>query len=507
MRKFFYTIAALSCAFAASAASLSKKQTETLNDKIKDYTTVSRFCENRALVNKDGKFGFINKAGEVVIPLQFENVSSNAFFRNGLCIDKSFGAIDSLGNRVVPEGKVTRIIRLPDGANNQINQFPNFVPLDVIEIETAPNQKVTYCFERGKLLFTMDNDWPVVHQRTGEILSKTKKGNKVYYGEKELQKQGYQEFQIWGATNMGIPRGKCFVLKKNDKYQVVDADFNEIFPFTSNMSLDYVDGTVFYVDCRYREGEVGLETFPFTISLYRNKKLLFDKLNTVYRKFGNYLFFDGQDIDEYYKQLLGEDLPESAKKKVLCTLDGKVADAIPLGKNRLKLYVEGENVRWRFEDASGRPIIDEDVSPVSYEWFGKKCVALESASVNSAMRQICVDVATGDTVHVPEYSPVFSYIENGVVKFSDLQKYDVHDYLSSVLADYSVQSSRKDNELNTMFLKNVYNTDNLIRLKSVESGKFLEQGFQDVTYFSDELLKVKYNNRWYFLNDKGEGIK
>lgn len=178
MKKFFYTVVALSVNLVVSAASLSKEQTETLNERIKDYTTVSGFCENRALVIKDGKAGFINKLGEVVIPLQFENVDRNAFFRNGLSLDFSFGAIDSLGNRVVPEGKVTRIARFPQRIDRDINNFPQYVPLDAIEIETEPNKKVTYCFENGKLLFTMDNDWPVINEHTGKVLSKTKKGQK-----------------------------------------------------------------------------------------------------------------------------------------------------------------------------------------------------------------------------------------------------------------------------------------------------------------------------------------
>ncbi len=501
MKKLFYTIATLSYAFVASSASLSKEQTETLNDKIKDYATVSHFYENRALVSKDGKSGFINKAGEVVIPLQFDNVSSGSYFRNGLCIDQSFGAIDSLGNRVVPEGKVTRIARFPERRQRQfdINQFPQYVPLDVVEIETAPNQKVTYCFERGKLLFTMDNDWPVVHEITGKVLSKTKKGKKIYFGEAELQNQGFQ------VLLPQIPRGGCLVLGKGGKYQLVDTDFNEVF--TSDKILDYVDGTVVYVDSRSVATEVGEQTFPFTTSLYKDKKLLLDKLYLDYKKFGNYLFFDGQDVNEDFKQLIGEDTPESAKKKVLCSLDGKIVDAIPLGKNRLKLYVNGEESNWKFEDANGKAIIEEPVLPIGGAWFGKKCVALETMSTTIEGKHVCVDVATGDTVHVPEYSYVFNFIENGIVKFSDLQKYDVHEFNSSSLGDYNVQLSQKDNELNTMFLRKMNNSDNLIHLKSVESAKFLEQGFQVVTYFSDELLKVKYNNRWYFLNDKGEGIK
>ena len=69
MKRIITTLFALSIAFVASAASLTKKQTEELNNKIKDYDYVGEFSENRALVTKDNKSGFINKSGEVVIPL------------------------------------------------------------------------------------------------------------------------------------------------------------------------------------------------------------------------------------------------------------------------------------------------------------------------------------------------------------------------------------------------------------------------------------------------------
>ncbi|MBO7442499.1 MAG: WG repeat-containing protein, partial [Paludibacteraceae bacterium] len=178
------------------SASLTKEQTESLNEKIKEYDYVGNFSENRALVTKNNKSGFINKTGEVVIPLQYENVSNSARgFRNGLWVHESAGVIDSMGNRVVPEGKVIRISRVPHDGHPiwMINQFPDFKPVDIIQIETEVGKKVSYCFEYGKLLFSMNNDMPVVNRLSGEFLSITKKGGKTYLGEEDLKKQGFQE--------------------------------------------------------------------------------------------------------------------------------------------------------------------------------------------------------------------------------------------------------------------------------------------------------------------------
>ena len=240
MKRIIITLFALSVAFMASSASLTKEQTEALNDKIKDYDYVGVFSENRALVTKDNKSGFINKSGEVVIPLQFENVKREGKFRNGLWCDESVGVIDSMGNRVVPEGKVIRIVRLPMCYEPAVrihswwvNEFSYFKPVDIIQIETEPGKKVTYCFEYGKLLFTMDNDWPVVNVRTGEVLSITKKGEKEYLGEEQVKKQGFQSLDDYNRYNYCAGRAlrECLVMKKDGKCGVVDMNFNVVCPF------------------------------------------------------------------------------------------------------------------------------------------------------------------------------------------------------------------------------------------------------------------------------------
>lgn len=511
MKRIIITLFALSVAFMASSASLTKEQTEALNDKIKDYDYVGVFSENRALVTKDNKSGFINKSGEVVIPLQFENVKGDRKFRNGLWCDESVGVIDSMGNRVVPKGKVIRIDRLPSCYEPawRINECSYFKPVDIIQIETEPGKKVTYCFEYGKLLFTMDNDWPVVNNLTGEVLSITKKGKKIYLGVEELKKQGFQDLFYHCFSREAR---ECLVMKKDGKCGVVDMNFNVVCPFNIEGICEYIDGTVLYNECFIFDSEFGRQVFPLTTTIYRNNKILADKLCDVAHVYGKYLFFDGNsNPSSEFEDLAsknGIQIPESAKQKKLYTLDGKEVNPmiIPVGQNRLRLVVKNDISSWMYEDAKGNAIIEEPLELQSRTAFGKRIIRAASAESQSKLSHICIDVVTGDTAWIPEVHPIFDYLGAGILKFSDLSKYHalpLFQYLP--LHDYDVTNSPKDNELNVKFMRNQDYENKIYMIKNVETG--VEKEFKEISSFSDELLRVKYNDRWYFLNDRGEGIK
>ena len=68
------------------------------------YDTVSIFDSNGlALVEKDGKWGFIDKTGKVVIPLTYDSASTS--FKDGLVYVQSggkYGYIDKTGKTVIP---------------------------------------------------------------------------------------------------------------------------------------------------------------------------------------------------------------------------------------------------------------------------------------------------------------------------------------------------------------------------------------------------------------------
>lgn len=70
--------------------------------KVTEYDHVSCLFEGLAWVQKDGKWGYINKTGKVVIPLQYDDAYS---FYEGLAVvkkDGKYGFINKTGKIIVP---------------------------------------------------------------------------------------------------------------------------------------------------------------------------------------------------------------------------------------------------------------------------------------------------------------------------------------------------------------------------------------------------------------------
>ncbi|RLI97118.1 MAG: hypothetical protein DRO96_01495 [Candidatus Aenigmatarchaeota archaeon] len=72
-----------------------------VNEKWKDnYDFVDSFSERLARVEKNGKWGFIDKKGKVVIPLEYDDAGS---FSEGLAWvkkNRKLGFVDKKGNVV-----------------------------------------------------------------------------------------------------------------------------------------------------------------------------------------------------------------------------------------------------------------------------------------------------------------------------------------------------------------------------------------------------------------------
>lgn len=69
---------------------------------IQDCEEVYPFKEGLALVCQNGKYGFISKKGEMVIPCQYEDA---LFFSDGIaivCQEGQYGAINKIGEMIIP---------------------------------------------------------------------------------------------------------------------------------------------------------------------------------------------------------------------------------------------------------------------------------------------------------------------------------------------------------------------------------------------------------------------
>lgn len=91
-----------------------------------NYSFISSFTEDKAIVCKDDKFGAINKSGEMVIPNEYDDLSS--FLENKAIVikDKKYGYINADNEKVIDckfdwadyfiNGVAQVAIDLPDGA-------------------------------------------------------------------------------------------------------------------------------------------------------------------------------------------------------------------------------------------------------------------------------------------------------------------------------------------------------------------------------------------------------
>jgi len=74
-----------------------------------EYEYACRFSEGLAGVRKDGKWGFIDKTGKTIIPFEYDcaNPVNEMLFSEGLAAvrkDSKFGYIDKTGEAVIPFG-------------------------------------------------------------------------------------------------------------------------------------------------------------------------------------------------------------------------------------------------------------------------------------------------------------------------------------------------------------------------------------------------------------------
>lgn len=145
-----------------------------------EYNQMYLYKNNRALVQKDSLFGFIDTAGNVVIPIIFERLNSE--FHNGLCLvyqnDKA-GFIDTTGAIVIPciydnarvfTGKATGVQQgdkwaLIDREGKPITEFEySFISYEWRgegEVQVRKNGKIGYLNSKGREVIPCeyDVDW------------------------------------------------------------------------------------------------------------------------------------------------------------------------------------------------------------------------------------------------------------------------------------------------------------------------------------------------------------
>ncbi|MCQ2200379.1 MAG: WG repeat-containing protein, partial [Paludibacteraceae bacterium] len=461
--------------------------------------------------------GFIDKKGKLVIPMKFEFVSNgksfdNSMFKNGVFADKNIGVISRTGDLLLPK----------DGISS---------------IEYCENEHATvvysglqsFVFKDGKKVVEMKGS-PVINPILKKMLSIDGK----YVSEDELASKGYSPFT--GEIRKGAKYMPLFcsneadgfdgyIMCKDGKYGVIDNNGVTVFPFVFNDHfIAYGHGFFLHhnVFIIVEEEIYGYASYPISIDVYRNGELLHRGVSFSEKMVSghNFLFIEGvpKYQDNMYKQELGIDLPSSVFETFMIDEGGNRISRTQYGNNFLN-YDEKENL-WTLEDNEGRPVLDMKFS--IFEYLGNNIYSIS----DQGQYNLWFLNEKGDTINVESLQiNATEYLKRGALSFDDLK---VKKY-KSLYNDgyYNELLSKEDNLLNISCSKSFHKKgrrtifrevpeSNLMKRVEVEYKKdayglyssdgklILPENFDEIGYFSEGLLLVKFNGRWFFTNSKGE---
>lgn len=199
-----------------------------------DYEGIGyvQYLNNRIPVKKDGKWGYINRDNEIVIPCQYDY--ANTFFSNYADVKKGnlCGLIDSLGTQIIPF-KYEELIALSPWIRAKLNGKYGFIDMnDNIKVPFKYEYVGRWsCSEETCTFVVMKNDkWGVMEATNGSVETKIP--------------LLYDDFK-------GYFSGGIIIAKKGDKYGCVNKKGKEITSFiyddVEEAKFLYINGRGKYV--------------------------------------------------------------------------------------------------------------------------------------------------------------------------------------------------------------------------------------------------------------------
>lgn len=485
----------------------SVNETEKLNEKIKDYEYVGDFHEDRAVVIKDGKIGFIDKSGDLIIPMKWdiaENFKKSEYylekinFDNGRCLLSCVNGSESY--LIDREGN-----ELYSGSSIEITKLEN---AEIIQVNDK-NGKVYYFVSEGKFekIDLQEKDLPIVvenfdlYERKNVYFTLENLCNGKKVGRHELKKYGYECFPFENCFNDGVG---LLTLRDTStkKYGIVDVKGNIIEPFKYDNRICMYYGLLFEIVCFIRHIEFGEDPLPIYCNVYKNGHLLYEKL--AYWKSSKecigIFVFRGCELKELYERyMLSSDefqIPESVEKTKFIDIDGNEVSRFPFGKNYLRYVSKNDwSDEWQLEDENGKLLHQQKFSIESR--FDNNLVIDDT----DGMVRVLSD--TGDSIPVG-YG---GYLQAGIVKYTD--KF----INESPLCEYKLSLSESDNKLNCIHSKKEkreHRENKCITSYEVlnqDGTAFLPFDVEEAYNFSDGLLRLKLDGHYYFVDEDGKGLK
>lgn len=196
---------------------------------------IGALSENRAMIEKNGKYGYVNSAGEEIIPVKFivfPNLTQFSSFKNGhvrIKKDDLFGLIDSLGQQVFP------------ALFENIGDFGELTPISKGKGWGYADKKVklhipyqfdyAFPFENGRAIVVKDNLYGIIN------LDGNWSVEPKYNDIKKLNNELLivQENELFGLITV---TGDVLVPTKYRRVMTVDRD---LLQFETSDELDYFD--------------------------------------------------------------------------------------------------------------------------------------------------------------------------------------------------------------------------------------------------------------------------
>lgn len=479
---------------------------DILNERIKAYEFVGDFHEDRAVVKKNGKIGFIDKTGELVIPLKWELDNEYALkyeimFEDGRCLirpsDGNSVLIGRDGDEIYSSKSMSirkigdkRLLRIGDGNAHKSSFWMDKKSITKIE-EVEDDELVIsdiYNYNKPESLrscvFTFEN------LCDGEIVGKDR-----------LSKEfGYQHVPSrhclvdTGGNDFGLV---TLLNEKTNKYGIVDQKGNIVVPFEYDRNIAIYYGMLIELISYAKDTECGVMKFPYSCNVYKDGRLLQEKLPFFIDNFATMgiFLFKGDSISNIRERLeVSEselEIPESVETTVFLDADGNKVSRFPFGKNYLRYNEDGKSdYCWQLENEDGTLVY-----PKKFKLESRLKNGIEIEASGQYDHLYMTD--TGDTI----LSVFAKYLYYGIVKMTDRFPQEFYP-----LCDYNKDLSERDNYLNChysmLYRKQGGNYD---VIKS-DGTKIIPYGVDEVFNFSDGLLRLRLGKRYFFINENGEGM-
>ena len=242
-----------------SVTACDNSQLSAVSDLTEYYDEARSFENGLAAVKKNGKWGFIDKTGKEVIPMQYSDVG---YFNEGLVpveLGEQWGFFDNKGQEVIPvKLQYDNVWSFREGLA-KVCKIGNFECgfIDKTGQEVIPVQyKQAMSFHEG-LAVVSKGEWGIIDKTGREIvplqyndipsnfingLSVVEKDNKWKF----IDRTGKEVFQLQSQYSSVFltTENIAVVIKDNwDKWGIIDLNGNEITPLQYNfINLDFQNG-------------------------------------------------------------------------------------------------------------------------------------------------------------------------------------------------------------------------------------------------------------------------